>query len=92
VGDAGADRRPVRGEVVGSRRDEEPLLGGAPLRHMVRLFVAAALAGLVTAAVLVAVTDGPGWAVARAGVGVTALVVTVGWRVLRVLHRGGRLP
>ncbi|MFC5380403.1 hypothetical protein [Aquipuribacter nitratireducens] len=80
------------GEVLGSRRESEPLLGGAPRGQMLRLVAGCAVLGLVAAVLLVALADGPGWAVARAGVGVAVVAFTVGWRVLRVRHRGGRLP
>jgi len=77
--------------VLGSRREVEPLLGGAPRRLMVRLFVVAASLGVLAPALLLLVADGPWWAALRVGSGIAALVVTIGWRVLRVLHRSGRL-
>jgi hypothetical protein len=86
------DREPVPGEVLGSRRDDEPLLGGAPRRLMLRLFVLAAVVGVLVPGVLWLVADGPAWALLRVGAGAGVLVLTVGWRVLRVLHRAGRLP
>lgn len=85
-------RDPVPGEVLRSRRDDEPLLGGAPRRWMIRLFVLAGLGGLVLPGVLLLVGDAPAvWALVRVATGVAAVVVTVGWRILRVLHRAGRL-
>lgn len=90
--DEGDGREPVPGEVVGSRLDDEPLLGGAPRRLMIRLFVLAGVLGVVLPGLVLLVADGPpAWAVVRVGTGVAALVITVGWRVLRVLHRAGRL-
>lgn len=83
---------PVHGEVLDSHRVDEPLLGGAPRRLMVRLFVIAAGAGLLVPALLWLVADGPASALVRVGSGVAAVVFTVGWRILRVLHRAGRLP
>lgn len=83
---------PVRGEVLGSRRDDEPLLGGAPRRLMVPLLVVAALIGVVLPTVVLLLVDDPaGWAVVRVGTGAGVLVAMVGWRILRVLHRAGRL-
>ncbi|WP_380168688.1 hypothetical protein [Jannaschia sp. R86511] len=80
------------GEVVSSRRDDEPLLGGAPRRLMVRLFVLAGVPGLAVPGVLLLVLDDPAtWALVRLGTGVAVLCLTVGWRILRVLHRAGRL-
>ncbi len=85
-------REPVPGEVLGSRRDDEPLLGGAPRRLMIRLFVLAGVGGVVLPGVLLLVADDPAvWALVRVATGVAALVLTVGWRILRVLHRAGRL-
>jgi hypothetical protein len=83
---------PVPGEVLDSHRLDEPLLGGAPRRLMVRLLVLAVGAGLLVPTLLWLVADGPAWALVRVGSGVAAVVFTVGWRILRVLHRAGRLP
>ncbi|WP_336922801.1 hypothetical protein [Aquipuribacter sp. SD81] len=81
--------RRVAGEVVGSR--VEPRLGGAPRRLMVRLFLVSGGLWLVLGAALLA-AGVPWWGVLRVATGVAALVLTVGWRVLRLLHRQRRGP
>ena len=83
--------RPVPGEVLASHRDVEPLLGGAPRRHMLRLLVLAAVLAVAVPLLIAAVADAPAWAFLRVSAGVGAFVFTVGWQVLRALHRRGRL-
>lgn len=87
----GHDDSPVPGEVVSSRREVEPLLGGAPRKHMVRLLVLAAVLAVAVPLVIAAVADAPTWAYLRVAAGIGAFVFTLGWQVLRALHRRGRL-
>ena len=85
------DDGPVPGEVVSSRRDDVPLLGGAPRRDMVRLLVLAGVLALAVPLLISAVADAPAWAYLRVAFGIGAFVFTVGWQVLRAMHRRGRL-